>query len=922
MCTGGSHSCPDESFCNGYSYGVWCKSGSYLPPYLICSAIDQCLEKSIDIDCSINENSTTCFNLHSGMREPLYNFSRCAARYTASRIRTGLEPLNFCENFFDQTNCSDPLRVGVICPVNSFMSSIAKQIICNSGSGFYRGEAPKIPQICDDGLDKACVQISLSCFLHKHFMCNGEANCEDLSDELHEQCDQMTTKTFYRRFIGATVKDKIPFPLKWVGDGVNDCLDGEDEIDNWPTCGHGATARYVRYDSSCREVFLCYNIDQQFIEFADLCDRKESCHNENKICFLSRQTITPVTTALRDEKGRLRLFYCLKGLKDVEYLKKSTCSLAIHLKSNKIFGYNTQNYEFMVPDAMIDCRHVYGEHYVFLSCFGRCSNNPICPLTRQILWNSCPGQFQNKRVFTQVTNGELTFLLRDHKTGELGRDLFRCENNRCLTYDKICNLVDDCGDSSDESPCSNHYQCETSREYLPITQQCDGIINCADMSDECNDTCGQRLIGSYFIRIAAWVVGILAIVLNGMSLFNNISTISKCKSEPALLNNGLIALISLGDFVIGLYITVIIAHDAYYGTKYCLTHLEWISSDTCVALGAISTTASHISLFSMTFLSLLRLSGVKNDFMIPKSVTNASFEKLAGMVVTILTVSLVISLTPLVKGLEDFFVNGIRFEASNTLFHGCPNKKILLSILHEYYGRMMVDDLTWVQIETLVKPMFSYDYGGISYKRQSFYGNDAVCSFKYFVRKDEPQGMFVFVLLSFNFMCFVVIGLSYGAVVATTRKSTKRVAMNNTDKTAKKITAKLHRITIWIIFTDFVCWVPFIAVCCFHYLEIFDATEWYSFFSLLVLPINSVINPIIYDRSMETLIYSIYSKIRTGMMNLVSLIELRRLNGVQDNANAVVDPGIELKEMVHIVNQMAIGTAPEPQPDFKNHGEQ
>ena len=863
------------------------------------------------IDCSINENSTTCFNLQTKMIEPLYDVSRCGARFKLSPISTALEPLLFCDDFMDQTNCSDPSRVGFVCPVRGFLSSIAKQIICNSGSGFYHGEAPKIPQICDDGLDKACVQISLSCFIHKHGICDGKVHCDDSSDELEEQCDHLTAKKCYRRYLLVTIKGKITFPLEWVGDGVIDCLDGEDEIDNWPTCGHGVTARYVRYDSSCKEVFLCYNSNQQFIEFADLCDKKESCHNENKICYLSRQTITPVTTALRDEIGRVRFYYCLKGLKGIERLKNSRCYFALFLQSKNVFGRNKQNYEIMVPDAMIDCRHVYGEHYVFLSCLGLCSNNTICPLTRQLIWNSCPGQFENKRVFTQGMNGELTFLLRDRRTGELGDDLFRCENNKCLTYDKICNLIDDCGDSSDESSCFNHYQCKTSKEYLPITQMCDGIIHCSDMSDECNDICGQRLISSYFIRIVAWVVGILAILLNGISLLNNISTISKCKSEPALLNNGLIAVISSGDLLMGFYITVITVFDSYYGSKYCFTHLEWISSDTCVALGAISTTASHISLFSMTLLSLLRLSGIKNDFVIPKSVSKASLKKLAGMVVIIITASLAISLTPLVKGLEDFFVNGIRFDVSNTLFHGCPNKKVLQSILHEYYGRIRMDDLKWAQINTLVKPMFSHDYGGISYKRQSFYGNDAVCMFKYFVRKDDPQGIFVFILLCFNLICFAVIALSYGTIVIKTKQSAEVVGKNNTDKTAKKVNAKLHRITIWIALTDFVCWVPFIVVCCFNYLDILDATEWYSFFSILVLPINSVINPILYDRSLETFIYSIYSKIKTKMIKLLSLIKLRRSNKVQDNSNVVADPGIELQEMEPTVNQMVVGIAPE-----------
>ena len=55
-----------------------------------------------------------------------------------------------------------------------------------------------------------------------------------------------------------------------------------------------------------------------------------------------------------------------------------------------------------------------------------------------------------------------------------------------------------------------------------------------------------------------------------------------------------------------------------------------------------------------------------------------------------------------------------------------------------------------------------------------------------------------------------------------------------------------RRITI-IIATDFCCWIPFIIICALHSLEILDATPWYSLFSMVILPVNSVINPFLYD---------------------------------------------------------------------------
>ena len=52
-----------------------------------------------------------------------------------------------------------------------------------------------------------------------------------------------------------------------------------------------------------------------------------------------------------------------------------------------------------------------------------------------------------------------------------------------------------------------------------------------------------------------------------------------------------------------------------------------------------------------------------------------------------------------------------------------------------------------------------------------------------------------------------------------------------------------------IIATDFCCWVPFVIVCCLHSLSLLDATPWYALFSIVILPINSVINPLLYDNT-------------------------------------------------------------------------
>jgi len=57
-----------------------------------------------------------------------------------------------------------------------------------------------------------------------------------------------------------------------------------------------------------------------------------------------------------------------------------------------------------------------------------------------------------------------------------------------------------------------------------------------------------------------------------------------------------------------------------------------------------------------------------------------------------------------------------------------------------------------------------------------------------------------------------------------------------------------------VILTDFICWIPLTVVCFLHFGEVIDATPWYPLFSTILLPLNSVINPILYNIKIEQIL--------------------------------------------------------------------
>ena len=73
--------------------------------------------------------------------------------------------------------------------------------------------------------------------------------------------------------------------------------------------------------------------------------------------------------------------------------------------------------------------------------------------------------------------------------------------------------------------------------------------------------------------------------------------------------------------------------------------------------------------------------GLKNNFAMPKEITNKSLVKVVAIVFAILVASIVISWLPSVEQLEDFFVDGVKYDETNSLFIGCPDKYVHREIL-------------------------------------------------------------------------------------------------------------------------------------------------------------------------------------------------------------------------------------------------
>ena len=270
----------------------------------------------------------------------------------------------------------------------------------------------------------------------------------------------------------------------------------------------------------------------------------------------------------------------------------------------------------------------------------RVGTNSTCPLKNLPRYEVCPNQYPD-RVGTIANNEYLVFFTRSRDNIYSNR-YFVCDNKiKCIDYSQVCDLVDDCGDASDEINCTNHFRCNTSKLFVPKSEKCDGKFDCLDMSDECNEQCSKEILETPFLKVSSVLVGCIAVIANMITLFRNTLTLHRCKNSVAMVNKTLFIIISFGDLLVGCYYLLVVAiYDTLiFRNKYCLHQIQWVTSNICSTIGVISTVGAQVSLFAMVGLSLVRLNGARNSvnsLKVPGEVTQEKCLKVTLAVVFIL----------------------------------------------------------------------------------------------------------------------------------------------------------------------------------------------------------------------------------------------------------------------------------------------
>ncbi|XP_071493575.1 G-protein coupled receptor GRL101-like [Diadema antillarum] len=121
----------------------------------------------------------------------------------------------------------------------------------------------------------------------------------------------------------------------------------------------------------------------------------------------------------------------------------------------------------------------------------------------------------------------------------------------------------------------------------------------------------EDLMSNVILRMCIWLLGIVALVGNAFVIAWRINSKRDNRVHSFLITN-----LAIGDMLMGVYLLIIAAVDAFYRGVYILHDKNWRGSSLCQFAGFLSTFSSELSVLSLTIITLHRLSSIVFPFRI------------------------------------------------------------------------------------------------------------------------------------------------------------------------------------------------------------------------------------------------------------------------------------------------------------------
>ena len=193
---------------------------------------------------------------------------------------------------------------------------------------------------------------------------------------------------------------------------------------------------------------------------------------------------------------------------------------------------------------------------------------------------------------------------------------------------------------------------------------------------------------------------------------------------------------------------------------------------------------------------------------------------------------------------------------------------------------------TWIiGLLMSVIPVFGISYFYDDEEKFGFYSRSSVC-LPLQLSEDRPVGWeySVAIFIAVNLASFLFIFCAYLTIFITRKKTSHASGLPNTNQETT-----LAKRLLFIILTDFCCWMPIIAIGILSLVGKFDDPERvvYVWIAVFVLPVNSAINPFLYTFTTTTFRNFIFGRGRNArnQRNVARLRNVRNEGIVRNERN-------------------------------------
>ena len=640
--------------------------------------------------------------------------------------------------------------------------------------------------------------------------CNGNIDCPDKSDEIEDEVGF--------KCVGFKSTRKCVLPQRNLHDDVAQCSDESDLCRNNNSCFQCFDRRLmISSKQVCDDVFDCYDWSDECLCKVNL--NKQSCKDRFSFSCLPSTTI------------------------DEEENNYTTCT------SNFTRSISV-NYDKTKSTKL--CKTRRKEQYIATLCDGR----PECSDLSDECDCENPPEFCNDACHDILYVGDRY-----------------CDGIEDEFY-KIINKSN-CLKGFDEIHCPKRFYCKNGNK-ISIDQNyvCNGKVDCDDESDEIDCKTENKkvfsseteMIASPVLKGCFWIIGMIVITENLYVIFTTTRSLHAKKFTQSYKFQKIIIInILIADFIMGVYLLTIAIYSTYYSGYYFKFDYQWRSSLSCSIIGSLTVVSTEASCLFMVILTSSRLYTIYN----PLSVSPLPLD-LKSIVVSIWLLSFTLALLPMFDITSWIFVHNVVFSNQFNLSEIWDESSILQ--LAYRFAR-----LTNKSIENHCRNMKSAlqflknNHPEYSPKHEfGYYGETSVCMPRFYVKQGDNGWEYSLAIILVNFLSFLFIAISY---VLIYKHSTKNQIRKSTRQRAKEDKTIQTRITR-IILTDFMCCIP---ICVLSFLKLGNVeldNIVYILSAVLLLPINSAINPFLYSPMLDIISGLFKAKLKTKIKNFTENLTL------------------------------------------------